>query len=233
MEFLNFIRDHFWHAFPILLAGGIAVALTLERFWSLFIDSPLRDSERFFEKISGLVMKAQFGEAVKLCEGYARKPMANILHAALTRAHLPESVVHDGIQLSLQRNTRQIQKRTAYLATVANVATLLGLFGTIAGLIQSFEAVAHADAQQKSALLSAGIATAMNATMLGLGVAIPCMVVYSLLMNRTNVLISELEQTAVRSVDILKQRFYTSELISPAGGSASGSGEQEKPRKAA
>jgi biopolymer transport protein ExbB len=228
MEFLHFIRDHFWHAFPILLAAGLAVAIAIERAWSLFIDSPMKDPESFFEKVSGMVMKAQFGEATKLCEGYRRKPMANVLHAALTRAHLPEGVVHHGIQLSLQRNTRQIQKRTPYLATIANVATLLGLFGTIAGLIQSFEAVGHADAQQKSALLAAGISTAMNATMLGLGVAIPCMIAYALFMNRTNLLISELEETAVRSVDILKLRYYSSELVrSPAE-------EDEKPvRKSA
>jgi biopolymer transport protein ExbB len=213
MEFLHFIRDHFWHAFPILLVGALAVAITIERSWSLFIDCSMRDVDGFLEKISGLIMKAQFGEAVKICEGQPRKPIAKIVHAALTRAHLPESVIHDGIQISLQRSSGMLQKRTPYLATVANIATLLGLFGTIAGLIQSFEAVAHADAQQKSALLSAGIATAMNATMLGLGVAIPCMGVYSLLMNRTNVLIQELEQTAVRSLDILKQRFYASELV--------------------
>lgn len=221
MGFLNFIRDHFWHAFPILLAGALAMAITIERIWSLFIDASMRDPEGFFQKISAFIAKAQFAEAVKLCESHARKPVAKVMHAALSRAHLPESVIHDGIQISLQTNSGMLQKRTAYLATVANVATLLGLFGTIAGLIQSFEAVAHADAQQKSALLAAGISTAMNATMLGLGVAIPCMVLYSLLMNRTNILIQQLDLTAVRSLDILKQRFYSSEQIqSPAGAAA-------------
>jgi biopolymer transport protein ExbB/TolQ len=99
------------------------------------------------------------------------------------------------------------------LATIANVATLLGLFGTIAGLVQSFEAVGHADAQQKSALLSAGIATAMNATMLGLGVAIPCMIAFSFLMNRSNRLVADLEESSVQITDALKQRFYASEFI--------------------
>jgi len=213
MGFLNFIRDHFWHAFPILLAGALAVAITIERVWSLFMDASMNDVEGFYQRISGFISKSQFGEAVKLCDSYARKPVARIMQAALQRAHLPESVIHDGIQISLQTNSGQLQKRTAYLATVANVATLLGLFGTIAGLIQSFEAVAHADAQQKSALLSAGISTAMNATMLGLGVAIPCMVVYSFLMSRTNVMIQQLDLGAVRSLDILKQRFYSSEQV--------------------
>jgi biopolymer transport protein ExbB/TolQ len=230
MEFLNFIKEHFWHAAPILACGGCAVTIVIERFWALFLYLPMRNAERFLEKVSQHVMKAQFPEAVKLCEMNKRKPLANIALAALTRAHLPESLIYDGIQLSVQKCTRSIQKRTPYLATIANVATLLGLFGTIAGLIQSFEAVGHADAQQKSALLAAGIATAMNATMLGLGVAVPCMITYSMLMNRTGDLIADLEQTAVRSLDILKQRFYSSELVqSPVADSS-----DDKPgRKAA
>jgi biopolymer transport protein ExbB len=94
-----------------------------------------------------------------------------------------------------------VQKRTVFLATIANVATLLGLFGTIAGLIQAFEAVGAADAQQKSALLAQGISTAMNATMLGLAVAIPCMIAFSFLMNRTNQLTGDIEQSAIRALD--------------------------------
>jgi hypothetical protein len=97
------------------------------------------------------------------------------------------------------------------VATIANVATLLGLLGTIAGLIHSFEAVGHADAQQKAALLAAGISTAMNATMLGLGVAIPCMVAFSFLVNRQNQLIGDVDQSAVQILDILKQRYYAAE----------------------
>lgn len=77
--------------------------------------------------------------------------------------------------------------------------------GTIAGLIQSFEGIATADAQQKTALLAAGISTAMNATMLGLGIAIPCMIAFSLLANKANALVSEVDQVALRVVDLLKQ----------------------------
>jgi biopolymer transport protein ExbB/TolQ len=112
----------------------------------------------------------------------------------------------------VSRATQAIQRRTQFLATIANVATLLGLFGTIAGLIASFQAVGSADAQQKAALLATGISTAMNATMLGLGVAIPCMVAFSFLMNRTNRLIAEVDQSAVQALDVLKQRFYSAEM---------------------
>lgn len=100
---------------------------------------------------------------------------------------------------------------------IANVATLLGLLGTILGLIQSFEAVGNASAQQRSALLAAGISTAMNATMLGLAVAIPCMVAFSLLVNKSNKLNAEVERAAVRVMEMIKQRYFAGEN-SPGGG---------------
>jgi biopolymer transport protein ExbB len=229
MELMAFIKEHFLHVVPILASAALALAIILERTYALYVRYPLWGTEGFFEKISTHVMSANIGEAAKLCDRYRRKPLANVVKAALSRSHLPEGLIRDGIQLSLQKCSRSVLKRTSYLATIANVATLLGLFGTIAGLIQSFQAVAHADAQQKSALLSAGIATAMNATMLGLGVAIPCMIAFSFLTNRSNNLLSDLEQAAVRALDILKQRYYASEHVrSPLGGDGSDGEPVEK-----
>ena len=107
----------------------------------------------------------------------------------------------NSIELSRNKYGEKIQKRTSYLATIANVATLLGLLGTIAGLIESFAAVGHADPQQKAALLANGISTAMNATLLGLGVAVPCMIVFSFFINKANRLISELESAGLMVLD--------------------------------
>lgn len=211
MDMISFVRDNLAHAGPILFIGAIGVAIVFERFFALFLYYPLLRAEHFYEKISDLVMSAKIDEAAQYCDNHSRKPVANVMKAALQRAHLPEGLIRDGVQMSLQKCSRAILKRTSFLATIANVATLLGLFGTVAGLISSFQAVAHADAQQKSAMLSAGIAVAMNATMLGLGVAIPAMLAYSFLMNRTNSLIADLEQAAVRSIDILKQRYYAND----------------------
>ena len=208
------------HVAPILATGGFAVAIIAERTRALYGQYPLKDSEGFFEKVSSLVMNAQVNEAIALCDREREKPTAMIVRTALSRAHLPETLIQDGIQLTLHKCTQTILKRTSFLSTIANVATLLGLFGTIAGLIQSFEAVGHADAQQKSALLSAGISTAMNATMLGLGVAIPCMIAFSFLMNRSNRLIAELEEASIQIMDILKQRYYASENVTPEMASA-------------
>jgi biopolymer transport protein ExbB/TolQ len=225
--FFDFIRTNLMHVAPILVAGAIAAAIMLERARALFAVYPIRDSQGFFDRITQHVMDGKISEAVTHCDRYGHKPAAQVVKQALLRAHQPESLIEHGLQISVGEATQAIQRRTGYLATIANVATLLGLFGTIAGLIHSFEAVGSADAQQKSALLAAGISTAMNATMMGLAVAIPCMVAFSFLMNRSNHLVSDVETSAVRALDILKQRYFAAEIeaFDPERGSRSSKGD--------
>lgn len=212
MNMIEFIKTSFWHVAPILMAGGFAVAIILERWRALFVLYPIKDSQAFFDKIADLVLAGKINDAVGLCDRFDTKPAARVVKQALLRAHQPEPLIEHGLQIAVGDATKAVQKRTSFLATIANVATLLGLFGTIAGLIHSFEAVGHADPQQKATLLAAGISQAMNATMLGLAVAIPCMVAFSFLMNRSNALTSDIEQSAVRAMDILQQRFYSSDF---------------------
>lgn len=209
--FFDFLKNNFMHVAPILAAAAIAIAIVLERSKALFQTYPIKDSETFFDKVTELVLAGKVADGIALCDRYPHKPAARVVKQGLLRSHQPESLIENGLQLAVGEASLAIQKRTTFLATIANVATLLGLLGTIAGLVSSFEAVGHADAQQKSALLAAGISTAMNATMLGLAVAIPCMVAFSFLMNKTNRLISEIDASAVRTVDMLKQRYYQAE----------------------
>jgi biopolymer transport protein ExbB len=199
------------HVLPILIAAGFALAIIVERAIALFYRYPILNPEKFFEKISDLVMAGKVAEAIAVCDKMEGKPSASVVKQALLRAHQPESLIENGIEIEVGKAAQMIEKRTQFLAMIANVATLLGLFGTIAGLISSFRAIGTADPSQKSVLLAQGISEAMNATMLGLGVAIPCMVAFSFLMNRTNRLVSEADQAGIQTLDILKQRFYSAQ----------------------
>ncbi len=211
MSFFDFMKNNFGHVLPILIAGAVAIAIAVERIVALFKIYPIHNMDAFFARISDLVMQDKISEAVSVCDQLSGKPSAQVVKLALLRAHQPEELIENGLGISVNKAAQSIQKRTQFLATIANVATLLGLLGTIAGLIASFEAVGNADATEKSALLAMGISTAMNATMLGLGVAIPCMVLFSFLMNRTNRLIAEVDQAAMQAMDILKQKFYSAQ----------------------
>lgn len=209
--FFNFVRENFTHVGPILAAGAFAITIIIERSRALIWDYPMENQEAFFEKVRGLVMADKINEAIAFCERFWRKPVARVVKQGLTRADQPDTLIEHGLQITVGEVTQQVQERTTFLATIANVATLLGLFGTILGLIQSFQAVGSANAQARSALLAAGISTAMNATLMGLGIAIPCMVAFSFLMNRTNKLVAEVDRSAVRTLDLLKQRYYAAE----------------------
>ena len=119
----------------------------------------------------------------------------------VTRAGLEEAVngnsaadVQNAFELAALAEIPKLEKRTQYLSTIANISTLLGLLGTIFGLISSFEAVSSADASMKATLLSGGISQAMNTTAFGLISAIPCMIGYSIIQEKTNELIDEINQ---------------------------------------
>ena len=203
MEFFDFIKNNFMHVAPILISGLIAVAIILERAQTLFKTYTIPNADGFFLKMRELVSKGRINDAAALCNQFQGKPCAELIRSALERAHQPEELIMNAIEISRNQYAEKIQKRTSYLATIANVATLLGLLGTIAGLIESFAAVGHADPQQKAALLANGISTAMNATMLGLAVAVPCMIVFSFYINKANRLVSELEAAGLMVLDAI------------------------------
>jgi len=97
----------------------------------------------------------------------------------------------------------QLEKRTPYVALFSNIATLLGLLGTIMGLIEAFTAVANADPAEKADLLSASISVAMNTTAFGLMVAIPLLIVHANLSSRTTEIVDSLEMASVKTLNLI------------------------------
>jgi biopolymer transport protein ExbB len=208
---VELVKENLLHIGPVLLVGLIGILIIIERLVSLFIRFPIINQKYFFEKIRELVLANKVLEAISVCEGYSSKPVARIVKEALMRAHQPEALIDNGLEISVNEAIQEVSARTPYLATIANVATLIGLLGTIIGLMHAFEAIGSANAQQKASLLAAGISTAMNATMIGLAVAIPCMICFSFLMAKTNRLIGDIEQAAVRISDFILQHYFDAE----------------------
>lgn len=213
---INFMLHNLDHLAPILLLAAMGTAIIFERLRSLFVVYPLHGATAFFERVRYLVMADRVSEAIALCDRLGSKPVSTIVKEGLMRAHQPEEILEHGLEICAGEQVDRVKARTGYLSMIANVATLLGLIGTILGLIQSFEAVGSANAQARSALLAQGISVAMNHTLWGLSVAVPCMVFYSFLMNRTNRLKAELDRSVVRTLDILKQRYVAGEGHAPS-----------------
>jgi biopolymer transport protein ExbB/TolQ len=205
---LKFILENFSHVFPIVLSAAVGLVIIVERAVALVWAYPVEAYENFFERVRILIMRDRIPDAIALCERMHNKPMARVVRAGLTRSNQPDELIEHGLQIAVAEATDKIQMRTAFLGTIANVATLFGLLGTIIGLVKSFEAVGAASAAERSAMLANGISTAMNATMLGLGVAIPCMIAFSYLSSRATKLVAEVDQAAVRTLDLLQQRYF-------------------------
>ena len=117
-----------------------------------------------------------------------------------------EYAMEEGVMEAVPR----LEKRTAYIATLANIATLLGLLGTIMGLIAAFTAVAEADPSEKATLLSQSISVAMNTTAFGLMAAIPLLLLHTSIQNKTNEIVDSLEMAGVKCLNILSSTSLTS-----------------------
>src|SRR4051794_25502690 len=109
-DFFEFIRNSFGHVFPILLAAGFAIAIIIERCVALFQRYPIKNQEAFFERITDLVMSGKLSEAVAICDRMPQKPAAEVVKKALLRAHQPESLIENGIELTVGKAVQTIQK---------------------------------------------------------------------------------------------------------------------------
>ena len=190
---------------PILVSAVFGVAITAERLYFLMFRANI-DGTAFMAQIQKLIMANNIDKAIKLCNAEPNRALPRVLKAGLTRANQKGSDVQNAVDESILEVYPLLNLRTGYLPMLANVATLIGLLGTIQGLIQAFEAVAHASAETKGALLAAGISTAMFTTAAGLIVAIPLLVLHSIVMARTTKIMDEVDQYALKTVNLLGAR---------------------------
>ena len=136
--------------------------------------------------------------------------VAQVLRAGLSEANSGVTRIRNTIEEALLKIIPQLEKRTNYLAVIGNVSTLLGLLGTVYGLIMSFAAVGRPgiDAIQKSELLASGIATAMNSTFSGLSVAITSIMVYAFLKSKTQRILDMLDEYSLRVTNALVEKSF-------------------------
>lgn len=193
---VSFFRNGGFVMWPILLVMITGLAIMIERAIYILVTNRI-DASAFVNRVLELVQRDNIRSAIEFC-AMSQAVLPRITRAGLEEAGKSPSEIQNAFELAAMREIPKLEKRTQYLATIANIATLLGLLGTIFGLISSFEAVATADASMKASLLSGGISQAMNTTAFGLIVAIPCMIGYSVIQEKTNELIDEINQNVAR-----------------------------------
>jgi biopolymer transport protein ExbB len=191
--------------FPILFVVAIATAITIERYITLAKMSV--SNRRTWNRVEPVLTSGDFDKMRELTSK-DDSAIARVLNMglALQGAVRRRDDVEKAIQESMMEIVPQLEKRTHYLATLANVATLLGLLGTVSGLIHAFAAVATVNPAEKANLLSASISEAMNCTAFGLLTAVPILVIHAFLQSKTTGLSDGLETAAIRFLNSLAAR---------------------------
>ncbi len=185
-----------WMIVPVHITSLVII---IERVMALYMRRDLNQKQvvKAFEED---IRKGQIDKMLAKARRIESEPIALVAMAGGQAAQ--DLAGKDEVQLRmdeviLEEQTR-LEKRTGFLAMLGNVATLLGLLGTITGMIKSFAAVGTASPTEKAALLATGISEAMNATAYGLVVAVPALVMYAILQNRTNQLADDLNKASLK-----------------------------------
>ena len=201
--------DAWLFMWAILLVAVFSLSIIIERFIYLQMRKGSR-SESFIRSILDSIVQDDIPSAIALCEKNYRTSLARVTKAGLDEATMGADNIRDAIDEAMLKVVPQLEKRTGYLAVIGNVSTLLGLLGTVYGLIMSFAAVGRPgiDAAQKSELLASGIATAMNSTFCGLSVAVVSIIIFAFLKSKTQRIIDELDEHSLRVVNALIERSF-------------------------
>jgi biopolymer transport protein ExbB len=201
--------DAFLFMWAILIVAVFSFSIVVERLLYLMGRSGYK-TDLFIKNIIGNIQKDDVASAVTLCTKANKMALAQVVKAGLEQVNFGAERIRNSIDEAMLKIIPDLEKRTGYLAVIGNVATLLGLLGTVYGLIMSFAAVGRPgiDAAQKSELLAAGIATAMNSTFCGLSVAITAIMIYALLKSKTQKIIDEIDEHSLRIVNSLVEKSY-------------------------
>jgi biopolymer transport protein ExbB len=191
--------------YPILIVFAVGAAIAIERYITLTMVTS--KNRTVWNKLQPALVNGDF-DAAREMTGKDDSTISKLLSMGLARqgAVRRREDIEIAMEESMMEIIPQLEKRTPYVALASSIATLLGLLGTIMGLIQAFTAVANANPAEKADLLSASISVAMNTTAFGLMVAIPLLITNSVLTAKTGEIVDSLEMASVRALNVISEK---------------------------
>lgn len=190
--------------YPILIVFVIGLAVAIERFIKL--GTVRRANRKVWDAVHPMLEEGDFDKARELIAD-DNSTVANLLNMGLARQGSVRR--RDDIEIAMEESMMeiipQLERRTPFVALFSNISTLLGLLGTIMGLIEAFTAVANANPAEKADLLSASISVAMNTTAFGLMAGIPLLITHALLTAKTGEIVDSLEMVSVKTLNIISE----------------------------
>lgn len=201
---IKFFQEGGFFMYPILGVLALGTAIATERY--IYLATTKSKNRQMWDKVLPLLKNHDYKAALDLM-AKSDAIICNILSYGLSRISTAQK--HDDVEMAMEEGLLEtvphLEKRTHYLSTFANVATLLGLLGTVVGLIEAFTAVTNVNPTEKAAMLSASISVGMNTTAFGLIVAIPLLLIYSVLQAKTVEIVDSLEMASVKALNIIKE----------------------------
>jgi biopolymer transport protein ExbB len=188
--------------YPILLCSVTALAIFIERLWNLRRKRVI--PREFVEEVDQLIRSGKIPEATMRCQSN-RSSMARIIAVALKNIGKRREIIKEYLEEVGRQESASLERFVEGLGTIAGVSTLLGLLGTVSGMIQIFSVIS-AQTTVNPAALAGGISEALITTYAGLTVAIPTIVMYKYLQSKANALVLEMEEYSIRLVDLLKEK---------------------------
>ena len=191
--------------YPILIVFAIGVAIAAERYITLTLIT--KKNQVLWDQVQPVLSEGDFEKAREMTNE-DESTISQVLNMGLSLQGTVRR--REDIEIAMEESMMEIvprlEKRTPYVALASSIATLLGLLGTIMGLIQAFTAVANANPAEKADLLSASISVAMNTTAFGLMVAIPLLVIHAILTSKTGDIVDSLEMATVKALNVFSRR---------------------------
>lgn len=190
----------------IALTAMVSFIIIIERVYRFWLQYDLANSSGFMAAVQKMVMNNSIENAIRLCKKARPKLLPTVLAEGLKRANDSTEEIENALEAATLTVTPKVTKMVPFLGTTANVATLLGLLGTIFGLIKSFAAAANATGAQKQTLLAEGISEALTATSFGLGTALICLFTYGVLQMKQTAILNDINQNTAKLLDLLYTR---------------------------
>lgn len=201
---------HFFEAagafiFVNVTVSVVSVAIIIERIYRIYFVYSI-SAEHFLDQIEKLIRTNNIDRAIRACNAAPAAALPRVVRAALMRAHNGRQAINSAVEEANLEVQPKVMKRVQTLWSIANIATLVGLIGTIVGLITAFAAVGSASPETRNTLLTKGISEAMNHTAFGLSIAVACIAAHMFLHTSAKRIVEDMELGAVRVENLLAQR---------------------------
>jgi len=197
----QFLHHGGWVMYCNILCLAVVLTIIVERFIYLLFKGQI-NAKGLLDQLRKLIQANNVDRAIRLC-GSTNAPLLRLAKSGLVQVHRGEEAIATSIEESLVETAPEVKKRIAALWSLANIAVLVGLFGTVLGLIRAFAAVSGADPAKRQEMLAAGISEALHNTALGLGIAVVAIIFHLILTGMAKKVVADLEGFSMKLENFL------------------------------